>query len=434
MRASFHTLGCKVNQYETTVMAGMFLDDGFEVVPGGFPADVCVVNSCTVTAEGDRKTRRLLRRLRSQNPGAVICLTGCLPQAFPDTAQILPEADIIMGTANRAGLLVNLRQFLLSRERIVDIAPHGENRGFEPMRISGQGARGASGRTRAVLKIEDGCGHGCAFCIVPKARGPVRSKPLQDIQKEAAGLAGAGYREIVLTGINLACYGMDLDAGLADAVKLCCDIPGVERVRLGSLEPDLITAEVIDSLAPMKKLCPQFHLSLQSGCDKTLAQMRRRYTSHAYSGVAENLRAAFHGCSITTDIMAGFPGETDDDHRASLDFAVGIGFAKAHVFAYSPRPGTIAADLPGQIPHEIKTARAKELAHTMEITRKSFLQKQVGTCAPVLLEHEKGGKWHGFTPNYTPVVFVCPRGVSGEIRDVQITGTGDDNCVGYAGI
>ena len=316
MRIAFATLGCKVNQYETENLMELFLSDGFDVVEPQEEADVYVVNSCTVTSSGDKKSRQLLRRLKKQNPAAKVALTGCFPQAFPDAAELIPEADIITGSYNRKGLLQAVQKALATGERVVDITPHQRHEAFEGMSV-----RGLRGRTRAFIKIEDGCERYCSYCIIPTARGPIRSKPLKDIRAELEGLVENGYKEVVLVGINLSSYGKDLGLRLIDAVKLACSVEGLHRVRLGSLEPELLSDEDLSEMAKLPHFCPQFHLSLQSGCDKTLRAMNRHYDCAEYRRIVDKIREVFENPSITTDIMVGFPGETEEDFEASMTFA-----------------------------------------------------------------------------------------------------------------
>jgi len=314
MKVAFYTLGCKVNQYETQMLEGMFAGEGYEIVSHEEQADLYVVNSCTVTAQGDRKTRQILRRFKKQNPGAKVALTGCFPQAFPDAAAKIPEADIIAGNRSRSGFVKLAERAFCTGERIIEIVPHQRGEPFE-----GGYAR-SSERTRAFVKIEDGCERYCAYCIIPTARGPVRSKPLAEISLELEQLAREGYREAVLTGINLSCYGKEYGLRLADAVEAACKT-SISRVRLGSLEPELLEPGQIDRLAAQKKLCPQFHMSLQSGCNATLRRMKRHYTAEEYAGIAADLRKKFPHCAITTDIMAGFPGGTKEEFMVSPAFA-----------------------------------------------------------------------------------------------------------------
>jgi threonylcarbamoyladenosine tRNA methylthiotransferase MtaB len=425
MRVAFYTLGCKVNQYETAVMTQQFAAGGFDIVQPEEDADVYIVNSCTVTAHGDKKSRQMLRRFRRQNPAAVICLCGCFPQAFPAVADELPEADIIMGARRRDALFAAVRRRLAGEGRIVDIRPHEKGEAFESMQTSRMAER-----TRAFVKIEDGCERFCAYCIIPKARGPVRSKPLAELETELRELAANGYREVVLVGINLSSYGLDCGLRLLDAVRLACGVSGIERVRLGSLEPELLTDDDITALAILPKLCPQFHLSLQSGCDATLARMRRHYDTAEYRRIALSLRRVFPGCALTTDIMVGFPGETEEEHRLSLAFAEEIGFAKAHVFAFSPRPGTLAAGLPDPVSNADKLRRSREMIAATERSRLAFLQAQIGTVAEVLFETREDGLWRGYSTNYTPVVMASDEDLSGKIVAVSITGVEGDVCVG----
>lgn len=425
MKAAFYTLGCKVNQYEAQILAQQFADAGYEIVPPEMPADVYVVNSCTVTASGDQKTRRVLRRFRALCPGATVVLTGCYPQAFPDDAARLADADVIAGARDRAALVELVRRARETRGRIVAVTPHERGEPFEPMR-----AAAFRERTRAFVKIEDGCDRYCAYCIIPQARGPVRSKPPGELRAELEGLARAGYREAVLVGINLPSYGRELGLRLIDAVELACAVDGIERVRLGSLEPELLTGGDIARMARQPKLCPQFHLSLQSGCDATLARMRRHYDTAEYTRIVQSLRAHFENCAITTDVMVGFPGETDAEFGQSLSFVESLGLAKAHVFAYSRRPGTRAADMPGQLPNAVKEARSARMIEATDRTRAAFLAGQAGRTVGVLFETRDGGALDGYAENYTPVRVFTDEDLRGQIRRVLITSADGVRCVG----
>ena len=327
MKISIITLGCKVNQYESEAMFSQLIAAGFSPALPGEASDVIIVNSCTVTASSDHKVRQALSHARRENPQAVIVLTGCMPQAFPEASAQLADADIVLGNQQRALLLPHLMQFLKTRERIVDIPPHESGEAFEPMNV-----QRFHDRTRAFLKIEDGCNRFCAYCIIPYARGRVRSKPLEALREEVEALAANGYREIVLTGINLSAYGQELGLHLCDAVEAAATPEGILRVRLGSLEPEQLSLSVIHRLSQQEKLCPQFHLSLQSGCNETLSRMNRHYTTDEYRVIVQNLRNAFENAAITTDIMVGFPGETEAEFAASLAFVKEIAFARAHIF------------------------------------------------------------------------------------------------------
>lgn len=425
MRVCFYTLGCKVNQNETGALAQLFEQNGFTVVEEKDGADVYVVNSCTVTNFGDQKSRKWLRRAKRENPGAVTVLTGCYPQAFPDDAARLAEADVIAGARDRAALVELVRRARETRGRIVAVTPHERGEPFEPMR-----AAAFRERTRAFVKIEDGCDRYCAYCIIPQARGPVRSKPPGELRAELEGLARAGYREAVLVGINLPSYGRELGLRLIDAVELACAVDGIERVRLGSLEPELLTGGDIARMARQPKLCPQFHLSLQSGCDATLARMRRHYDTAEYMRIVQSLRAHFENCAITTDVMVGFPGETDAEFEQSLSFVESLGLAKAHVFAYSRRPGTRAADMPGQLPGAVKEARSARMIEATDRTRAAFLAGQAGRTVGVLFETRDGGALDGYAENYTPVRVFTDEDLRGQIRRVLIISADGARCVG----
>ena len=423
---AFYTLGCKVNQYETQILMEQFYQAGYQVVPCDELADVYVVNSCTVTATSDKKTRQALRRFKRQNPSGVVALTGCFPQAFAQQAQEIPEADVITGAYNRGDLLRAIEAFRTSGERVVRITPHQRGEAFEPMR-----AHAFQEHTRAFVKIQDGCERYCAYCIIPTARGPVRSKPLDQLKLELLELARAGYREVVLVGINLSCYGKDLGLHLLDAIALACTTDGIQRVRLGSLEPELLGTQEIQRMSQFERLCPQFHLSLQSGCDATLRRMNRHYDCQEYRRIVSDLRTAFPNAAITTDIMVGFPGESQEEFRQSLDFAREIAFAKVHVFAYSVRPGTRAAGMPDQVDQHEKNLRSHLMAQVTQETRQAFLAQQVGRQELVLFERPVApGLMEGLTANYTPVVVPGGEEIQGQLLPVNITAVEGDGCRG----
>lgn len=434
----FHTLGCKVNQYETQVMRKLMEAEGYRTIAepienGQIPALpepeddlVIVVNSCTVTGESDRKLHQLLRRYRREFPHAVLVLTGCMPQAFPQKAESFEEADIILGNSARRALPGHIHDYLVRRQRIVDIGEHSA--AFESMAIDE-----FQGRTRAFVKIEDGCNRFCSYCIIPYARGRVRSKPLDELKTELQALANKGYREAVLVGINLNAYGQEWGLSLCDAVEIACSVKGIERVRLGSLEPEMLTPEVIQRLAAQDKLCPQFHLSLQSGCAATLKRMNRHYTPDEYAAVCEGLREKFPGCALTTDVMVGFPGEDEQEFAESLAFVKRIGFARIHVFAYSQRPGTPAAKAPDQVTKEDKSKRSHRMIAAGNELRDAYLERHLGNMAEVLLETRgKDGCMEGYTPQYISVlVNRCEQEPSpGTIVKVRLTGHKDGVCYG----
>ena len=427
--AAFITLGCKVNQYESQALSGLFARAGMETVGLEEAPDVIVLNSCTVTAESDRKDRQSLRRLRREHPHAVLILTGCMPQAFPERAATLTQADIVTGNANNDHLLTLLERHRQTGERVVEIPTHSAGE-----KISSLAPDGFGERTRAYLKIEDGCNRYCSYCIIPTARGRVRSKPLADIEREAVALAEKGFSEVVLVGINLSAYRTEQGEDLADAVLAAAGPAGLRRVRLGSMEPDQITPDMIDRLAGCDKLCPQFHLSLQSGCDETLQRMNRHYDTAFYRDVCARLRSRFGGeaaCSITTDVMVGFPGESEEEFARSAAFVEEMSFAKAHVFAYSRRQGTPAANAPMQVTAAVKQSRSHAMIEAAGRGTARFLAAQIGRIEPVLLEtRDAAGMYHGYTPNYTLVSLTASDGLTGKILPVRITGVQGECALG----
>ena len=419
MRVCFYTLGCKVNQNETGALAQLFEQNGFTVVEEKDGADVYVVNSCTVTNFGDQKSRKWLRRAKRENPGAVTVLTGCYPQAFPEEAAKIEEADVVTGSGNRHAILQDVQKVLNGEEtKVVDIRPHQKGESFEELPMD----RFAD-HTRAFVKVEDGCNRRCAYCVIPRARGPVRSRAEDSILKELRQLAAAGYREVVLSAISLPSYGLDTGTNLVELVEKCAQVEGIERIRLGSLDPDMLTPEFISRLAAVDKLCPQFHLSLQSGCTATLRRMRRVYTAEQYAQVVDQIRAAYGSrpVSFTTDCICGFPGETPEDFAESCDFLKKIGFLKVHVFPYSRRSGTPAYDFPDQVHEREKQARSREMNALAEQVRCEVLAAHEGTEDDVLLETPLSGTlFTGYTRLYVPVVVSAPGHKSGEIVHVRL--------------
>ena len=423
MKIAFYTLGCKVNQYETNEMRCRLRESGHTITDAKDDADVYVVNSCTVTAESSRKSRQALRRLRSEHPDAITVLTGCYSQAFADEVSAFPEADIILGNKTNPLLEEKLEQFIKDRQRITAVEPHRK----EDLYCGGT-VSDFEGHTRAYVKIQDGCNRYCTYCIIPKSRGFSRSKPLQDIQKELDAIAANGYKEVVFVGINLSAYGLDTGYNICDALELAQNTPGIERFRLGSLEPDHITDEVIERLSKMDKFCPQFHLSLQSGSDTVLKRMNRHYDTAEYTRLCEKLKKAFPGLSLTTDIIVGFPGETEEYFRESVEYAKKTGFMKVHVFPFSPREGTPAWNYPEKVTSGEKAERCKILQTECDKIREKFMESLTGKTEEVLFETPKNGLQQGYTKNYTPVILKSDTPLTGRILKVKITGVSEDSC------
>ena len=427
MNFNIITLGCKVNQYESQAMREDLLRNGFELAKPDSPADITVVNSCTVTAVSDAKNRKLINKIRRENPDTVIVLTGCMPQAFPDKQENFENCDIVLGNAKRAELVPAIYEYINTHMKNIFITEHpAKDEKFEDLSISSLGEH-----TRAFVKIEDGCNRFCSYCIIPYARGRVRSKSLESLKAEVERIAHNGYREVVLVGINLSAYGQDEGLNLADAVECVCAQDGIERVRLGSVEPEQMDEPMIKRLAAQPKFCPQFHLSLQSGCDNTLKAMNRHYDTAEYSKIVSDIRKTFDNSSITTDVMVGFAGETEEDFKASMDFVRQPGFAKVHVFPYSRRKGTVADKAPNQVAPNIKEERAKRMGELVAKSKAEFLRTQTGKTEEVLIERLRHGYLEGYTKNYTPVHIICDNdSLCGQIVNVKITKSEDEFCVG----
>lgn len=425
MKAAFYTLGCKVNQYETEYMAELLRNAGFEIVKENDEADYYIVNSCTVTATADQKTRKSIRKFKRNHPNSTVILTGCMPQAFPEEAKELIEADIVFSNKNDGDILSLINEYNLNKNRLVKIEQHQTGDEFWDCSIDR-----FYERIRAFVKIEDGCDRFCSYCIIPKSRGRVRSKPLDTLKNEIETLANGGIREIVLVGINLSAYGKGEDFNIVDAVKICNENEKIKRIRLGSLEPDHLTDEVIDGLASCEKLCPQFHISLQSGCNKTLKSMNRHYTAEEYKALCTKLRASFDDASLTTDVMVGFNDETEVDFNESLDFVKGIAFEKVHVFPYSERVGTAASKRGDNVSKQEKEHRAAVMIEETEKIRRNYLKSLVNTSKKVLFENEiKPGIYQGYTKSYLPVRMKYDRNIVGEELEVKITNYCDEFCI-----
>ena len=431
MRYAIYTLGCKVNQYETQALETELLRRGHTLVPFGDEADAYIINTCTVTAVSDRKSRNAIRRAKKRNPAAVVAVCGCYAQTAPEDVAAL-GVDLVSGTGDRLGFLSEVERLsglvraeaALAPEMLVDnIMTH---RSFEQLP-----AGGLEGRTRAMLKVEDGCVNFCTYCIIPYARGPVRSLPLPAAVAQAEKLARDGYREIVLTGIEISSWGHEFrdGTGLIDLVEGVCRAAPELRVRLGSLEPRTITEDFCRRAAALPNLCPHFHLSMQSGCDGVLKRMNRKYDTARYYESVTLLRGFFDRPAITTDLIVGFPGETEEEFTATLEFVEKCAFSAMHIFPYSRRTGTPAAKMADQVPNAVKEERAARAGALAARLKAAYLEQWVGASLPVLFEEEKEGLWRGHAPNY---VEVMARGeaLHNVIRDVNITELHGDGLFG----
>lgn len=420
---AFHTLGCKVNQYDTQAMLELFRAAGYQIVPFHGPADVYLINTCTVTGTGDKKSMQLTRRIRREHPDSHIILCGCLAQRKGE--QLLETgARLVIGTQRRLQVVQLLEEAIREDKQLCAVNELNASTPFEELTVTDQ-----EEHTRATLKIQEGCSNHCTYCIIPSVRGPIRSRGLKEIAAEAARLAEAGYCELVVTGIHLSSYGRDLQDGttLLDAIQAVHAVPQVKRIRLGSLEPTIATPAFAAALKQLPKVCPQFHLALQSGSDTVLARMARRYNTRMYMEAVENLRAVFPLAAFTTDVLTGFPGETEEEYGQTRDFIRRVGFARIHVFPYSQREGTKAAAMPRQLTTARKEQQARELIALGDETAAAYMQQWLGQETQVLLEEQRGGAWLGYTPEYLQVTVPdCPLCSQGAILDIRLTSiTGD---------
>ena len=420
MKVAIHTLGCKVNQYETAALETELRRRGHELVPFEDAADAYIVNTCTVTAVSDKKSRQMIRQARKRAPGAVVAVCGCYAQTAPEAVEAL-GVDLVAGTADRMGFLDDLERQCAERGEppLVTVGDIMARRTFEPLT-----GGGLEGRTRAMLKVEDGCVNFCTYCVIPYARGPVRSLPLAAAAAEAGRLAGEGYREIVLTGIEISSWGQDFrdGTGFIDLVEaVCAAAPGC-RVRLGSLEPRTVTEDFCRRCAALPNLCPHFHLSMQSGCDSVLARMNRKYDSERYYESVRLLNEAYETPGITTDLIVGFPGETEEEFQQTLAFIRRCAFSAMHIFPYSRRPGTPADGMPGQILNSVKEERAHRAQQAALEMEAAYLDRWVGRTVPVLFEEERDGLWRGHTTRYSEVAAPSGENLHNQLRQVYITG------------
>ncbi len=421
---AFYTLGCKVNQYDTQAMLEKFTQAGYEVVPFEEKADVYVINTCTVTGVGDKKSLQMLRRVQRQNPNGEIVLAGCLAQRMGEELSST-GARLILGTQHRADI-VTLLEDAVKRNCQTVAVDSLSTVPYEPLTIRTQ-----EGHTRAVLKIQEGCSRKCTYCIIPSVRGPVRSRPLNEINLEAKRLSDAGFVELTLTGIHLASYGKEFHDSitLLDAIRAVHDVQGIRRIRLGSLEPNVASQSFVDALKELPKVCPQFHLSLQSGSDSVLRRMARGYSAAQYEAAITRLREAFPDASFTTDILTGFPGETEEEFRETIIACRRIGFSRMHVFPYSQRAGTTAAQMADQLPRAVKEQRARYLIALGEELAAEYHRSLIQTVQPVLLEEMlPDERMQGYTPQYVHVK--VSGGMQGQIVPVLLTEADEEGMAG----
>ena len=425
MKFGFYTLGCKTNQYETQAMEQMLQSLGHTVASFQEVCDGYIINTCSVTAVADKKNRAVIRRCRRDNPNAIIGVCGCYTQHDPDAVRKL-GVDVLSGSGGRKEFVEMMLCALESKTHQEKLDVALKRREFEILP-----AGGLSERTRAMLKVQDGCVNFCTYCIIPYTRGPVRSAPLDLAVEQAKELAEKGYKEIVITGIEIASWGVDLPGKppMTDMVAAVCQAVPDLRVRLGSLEPRIITEEFCEKLGKYPNLCPQFHLSMQSGCDSVLARMKRKYDTARYLESVQLLNKYFPGCAVTTDMIVAFPGETQEEFNQSLDFIRKCGFADMHIFPYSRRPGTPADKMPGQHDNATKEERSRAAIAVAEEMKKAYLDALVGATLEVLFEEEEGEFWIGHTPNYVKV-YAKGENLHNEVRNVTITGFYRDGLTG----
>ena len=422
-----HTLGCKVNQYDTQAMLELFLQEGYSIVSMDQPADVYLINTCTVTGTGDKKSLQLIRKIRREHPFSRLIVCGCMAQQRGE-ALLSTGADLVLGTQRRGEVISLLNRVAIGGTPLCAVEPLQANQPFECLSVSA-----LNEHTRAVLKIQEGCDNRCSYCIIPAVRGPIRSRPLEDICREVRRLRAAGFSEVVLTGIHLCSYGRDLEPSLSllDVIQSVQQAEGICRIRLGSLEPTVATPAFAEALRKADKICPQFHLALQSGSDTVLARMRRRYNTAQYLRGVENLRHCFPHAAFTTDILTGFPGETEAEFEETKAMIEAVGFARIHVFPYSPRPQTPAAEMPGQLPNAEKECRARELIALGKRVARTYLESWSGLESTVIPEEKVNGFWEGYTPEYIRIrIAGNPPCVPGQPAPVRLTFSAPDTMIG----
>lgn len=422
-KAALHNLGCKVNSYETEAMTQLLKKAGYEIVSFQDQADVYIINTCSVTNMADRKSRQMLHKAKKQNPNAVVVATGCYVQTATEKVAQDLSIDLVVGNNRKKDIVEILNEYYAEKEAgeqvkeeyVIDINHTDE---YEDLEISK-----VTEHTRAHLKIQDGCNNFCSYCIIPYARGRIRSRTMESIKAELERLSASGFKEIVLTGINLSCYD-DNGKKLIDVIEMADNVNGIERIRLGSLDPEVVTEDFVERLGKVKKICPHFHFSLQSGCDKTLKAMNRHYTSDEYYEKCQLIRKYIDNPAFTTDVIVGFPGETEEDYISSREFVKKVKFAELHVFKYSKRDGTVAAKMPNQIDEKIKTLRSEDLIKTGEELTKEFRQAKIGQDTTVLFEEkillDNKEYWVGHTADYIKIAVPEKENLEGQIRKVNV--------------
>ena len=425
-KVSFYTLGCKVNQYETNGMIQKFIESGYEIVNVEQDiSDICVVNTCTVTNMSDRKSRQILRRVKDKNKNAIIVAVGCYAQVAKKELEEMPEIDIVLGNEEKSNIVKYVEKFIKERTKLVEIEDIMTQNEFNDM-----GQITYTEKTRAVIKVQDGCNQYCSYCIIPYARGRIRSRNMQSVIEEIKQIAEKGIKEVVITGIHVASYGKDLgkENGLIELLEEINNINGIERIRLGSLEPKIITEENIQRLSKLEKICHHFHLSLQSGCDDTLKRMNRKYNTKDIKEIIERLRRYYKDVILTTDIIVGFPGETEEEFNKTYEFLQEINLYKMHVFQYSPRKGTRAAIMQNQIPGNIKEQRSKKLIELSNRNQKQYNESYIGKKVEVLFEEKTGEYYKGHTQNYIVVKYKTEQSLENKMIEVEIL-KADTECV-----
>lgn len=428
-RAASFALGCKVNQYESEAIAELFAEKGYDIVGIDEEADVYIINTCTVTNFGDKKSRQLIRKVKRQNENAVVAVVGCYAQTAPQELMQVEGVNLVIGTKDRAQIVEMVEQYDAAKGVENHVSDIMKERVFEPLSI-----QKLANRTRAYLKIQDGCSQYCSYCIIPYARGPIRSREPQDVIAEVKRLAENGFKEVVLTGIHVASYGKDRrDTSLLEILRQVHEVEGIERIRFSSIEPNVVTEEFAQAIAEMPKVCDHFHLSLQSGCDKTLKEMNRKYDTEKYRQAAATLRKYLPEVALTTDIIAGFPGETEEDFQASYAFAEEIGFAKIHAFPYSPKRGTPAAARKDQLLNAVKAERSHRLIELSDKMADAFIRNYVGREVEVLFERAVGeGVYEGHTTNYIKVRATAEGDLTNRICMTKITKAEKEELFGEA--